>query len=556
MDHLTTRPLSRRGLLAGTGLGSLALVLGACNANNPQAGTGASASAAPGGTLTVLMSGTDVNFDPAKSQSMAVTSLGLVHRRLTTWKVAPGAEATVVPDLATDTGKASADGLTWTYTLKDGLVMEDGSPITSAMVKHGLERSFTASLSGGLGYHKALLAGTKGYTGPAGGKHLASIETPDDKTIVFHLARPYGDWPWIVSTPAFAPVPEGKDTGNYARTPVASGPYRVASYQQGTAVTLERNPKWGAATDQVRTALPQKIVFSLGQDESVASQRLIADAGADRNAFGADLVAAAQLAQIQANPAAKARLATSSAGPLQYLAINTQRITDLDVRKAIALAVDKAAVQSALGGELGAVKATTFITPGIPGREEFDLFPTDVAKAKQLLAGKTLPPLVLMAQNTAAPTAMAQAVAQSLTEAGLTVRISPVEPDTFTERATQGNGAGYDLAISSWNPDYPSANANLQPLFASSEVGNGGYNISRWSNPAVDAQITAAAGEADAEKAKKQWAAIDRAIAEQVPAVPLAYRRNSFLHGSGVANFFVEPFPAYPNYLVLGVSGS
>ena len=177
-------------------------------------------------------------------------------------------------------------------------------------------------------------------------------------------------------------------------------------------------------------------------------------------------------------------------------------------------------------------------------------------KAKQLLAGKKVPALTLLAQNGAAPSAIAQAVAQSLTEAGLTVNIAPVESDTWTERATQGNGSGYDLAIASWNPDYPSANANLQPLFASSEIGQGGYNISRWSDPAVDSAIREATENQDAEAAKRQWAAIDRQIAEQVPAVPLAYRRNSFLHGSGVSNFFVEPFPAYPNYLVLGVSGS
>ncbi|GAA1393233.1 ABC transporter substrate-binding protein [Luteococcus peritonei] len=555
MDTSTTK-LSRRGLLAGGGLGALAPALSACDANGRSTGASSSASASKGGTMTILTSATDVNFDPAKSQSMAVTSLGLVHRRLTSWKITPGGEAEVVPDLATDTGTVSKDGLTWTYTLKDGARMEDGKPVTAAMVKNGLERSFSSTLSGGLGYHKALLADTKGYQGPSGGKHLASIETPDDKTLVFHLEHPYGDWPWIASTPAFAPVPEGADATSYARKPVASGPYRVAEYKQGSSVRLERNAQWSADNDQVRTAMPDVITFSLGQDESVVSQRLIADAGADRNAFGADLVAAAQLAQISSNPSAKGRLATSSAGPLQYLAINTTRITDLDVRKAIALAVDKAAVISALGGELGAVVATTFITPGIPGREEFDLFPTDVDKAKQLLAGKKVPALTLLAQNGAAPSAIAQAVAQSLTEAGLTVNIAPVESDTWTERATQGNGSGYDLAIASWNPDYPSANANLQPLFASSEIGQGGYNISRWSDQAIDAAIRDATENPDAEAAKKQWAAIDRRIAEQVPAVPLAYRRNSFLHGSGVSNFFVEPFPAYPNYLVLGVSAS
>ena len=118
---------SRRAFL--TGLTSLTLTLAACGANSRGA---ASASGTPsaGGTLYVLSSDTDVNWDPARSQSLAVTSLGLVHRRLTTWELSPGGEPRVVPDLATDTGTVSADGLTWTYTLKEGLVLSDGTPIT------------------------------------------------------------------------------------------------------------------------------------------------------------------------------------------------------------------------------------------------------------------------------------------------------------------------------------------------------------------------------------------------------------------------------------------
>ena len=226
------------------------------------------------------------------------------------------------------------------------------------------------------------------------------------------------------------------------------------------------------------------------------------------------------------------------------------------MRKAIAHAVDKAAVVAALGGELGAQAASTYITPGIPGRQSYDLYPHDAAKAKDLLTGKTVPALVLLTDNGAASKAMAEAVGQSLKEVGLKVTIEPVEPDTFTERATKGDGSTYDLAIANWNPDYPSANANIQPLFASSEIGSGGSNYARYSNAEVDTAIAQAQANLDAKAAQAQWAALDRKIAEEVPVVPLAYRRNSFLHGSGVAGFFVESYPAYPSYQVIGVSAS
>lgn len=540
---------SRRAFL--TGLTSLTLTLAACGANSRGAAP-ASGTPSAGGTLYVLSSDTDVNWDPARSQSLAVTSLGLVHRRLTTWELSPGGEPRVVPDLATDTGTVSADGLTWTYTLKEGLVLSDGTPITSAHVKHGLERSFAPALSGGLGYHKTLLAGTSGYTGPYEGAHLDSVATPDERTIVLTLARPYGDWPWIVSTPAFAPVPEGDDPATYTRNPLASGPYVVSEYKQGVSVTLSRNEHWSAATDTVRLGLPDTVVFSLGQDEDTVSQRLIADSGEDRHAFSAQLLTASKLAQVSADPSASARLATSDPGPLLYLAVNTERVTDPDVRRAIAYAVDKAAVQQALGGELGAGVATTYITPGIPGREEYDLYPRDTARATSLLAGKQVPELVLLTQNNEARLAVAQAVQQALSEVGLTVRLDPQSSDAYSQRATQGDGSSYDLAVVSWNPDYPSANANIQPLYASSEIG-GGYNVSRYSDAEVDRLIAEATAEPDAVEAGRKWAALDRRIAQDVPAVPLVNRRNSFLRGSQVAGFFVNPFPAYPDYLVVGV---
>ena len=106
--------------------------------------------------------------------------------------------------------------------------------------------------------------------------------------------------------------------------------------------------------------------------------------------------------------------------------------------------------------------------------------------------------------------------------------------------------------IVAWNPDYPSANANLQPLFASSEIGSGGFNLGRYHNAEVDRMLAEAAA-LPMDEAKEKWANIDRRIAQDVPVVRLVFRRNAFLHGSGVSGFFVDPFPAYPNYLGVGV---
>src|SRR3954468_4575607 len=374
-------------------------LLAACGANDTPASQGGTVK--PGGNLVLLNDAPSITWDPAKSSNLVVTTLGLIHRRLTSWDVAPGKDTTIVPDLATDTGRPSDGGKTWTFTLKDGLKYADGTPIKSEDVKWGLERSFAPAFAGGLAYHKDLLSPGLAYKGPFdGGKELDTIETPDAKTIVFHLARPYGDWNWVASTPAFAPVPKGKGAeANYNDHPVASGPYQLQSYERGKPANLVRNPNWSRDEDTTRKAYADTIDFELGQDTSVISKRLIDDTGKDRNAFGMSFASPAQLAQIQGNASAKARLVTSESGALAYLSLNTQRgnLTNPKVRQAFQYAVDKAAYQVASAGsaQLAGDVATTLITPGLQGREQYDLYPAppsgDPAKAKQLLAEAGFP---------------------------------------------------------------------------------------------------------------------------------------------------------------------
>ena len=537
-----------------------ALVLTGCSGGG--ASDDASSGTNKGGTLDILTTATSVHLDPATSQNLNITTLGLVLRRLTAWDVQPGKTAKVVPDLATNTGDSSDGGKTWTYHLKKGLEFQDGSAITTKDIKWGIERSFAPTLPGGLSYHKSLLVGGDTYRGPFDGKTLDSIETPDDSTIVFKLTAAYGDWPWIVSMPAFAPVPEGDgtDTGAYDAKPVASGPYQVQANQQGSQITLVRNKQWSAKTDSVRTAGPSKVVFKESQDPSTVTQTLIADNGDAKNSFGATFLGAAELNHVRANPSAQDRLVTSKAGPLQYLAINTQKgsLKELKVRRALQYAVDRKSYRIASGGALAGSYASTLITPGIAGRQSYDLYEPgasgDVAKAKRLLqdAGATDLKLTLATQNDPANLAEAQAIQAGLKRAGIAVTLKPLDIDSFYTATT--DGTDFDVALFSWQPDFPSANANIQPLFASSEIGGGRYNVSKYSNPEVDALIAKATGTIDQQDARKIWAQADRKIMADAPVVPLTYAKQSFLAGSNVQDFRVADFPAYPNYLKVSLA--
>lgn len=542
----------RKIAVAAAAFAAAALLLTACTSGSPS-----SSSTSGGGTLTILTPQTTVSLDPASSQNLATTTLGLIDRRLTTWKVEPGKDAKVVPDLATNTGVPSNDGKTWTYTLKSGIKFSNGQPITSEDIKYGIERSFSNQLQGGLSYHKTLLVGGDTYQGPFGGQSLASIETPNDNTIVFQLNKAFGDWPWIASMPAFSPVlPSNGNPSTYAKAPITSGPYKVETIKDGTSLTLVRNKYWSKSTDSVRTASADKVQFLESQNQSTTVQNLIGDTGQFKNAFGAQYLGASDLVSVNANAEAKKRVATSDAGPIQYLAINVKRVPDLKVRQALEYAVDKKSYLVASGGAQAGVLASTLITPGIAGREDFNLYKApdsgDVAKAKSLLseAGASGLTLTLLTQNDSSSMAQAQAIQEGLKRVGITVTLRPEDSNTFYTDAGANNPT-FDLALFGWQPDFPSANANISPLFDSSQIGNGNFNVSQYSNPAVDAAIAKAQAEVDTATAEKEWAAIDKQIMADAPVVPLIYAKQSFLRGSGIGNFFIPSFPAYPDYRTL-----
>lgn len=538
-----------------------AVSLTSCHANSSSA---PSNKATSGGELDVLSTSPTIDLDPAKSQNLATSTIHLVLRSLTTWQESPTDAPKVVPDLATDTGRVSDGGKTWTYTLKPGLSYADGSPITTRDIKYGIERSFSPQLSGGLAYHKTLLVGGDKYQGPFDGKELDSIQTPDDTTIVFHLNKSSGDWPWIVSMPAFAPVPKkDEDIRHYGNHPMASGPYQVKSVKQGASLVLERNPHWSKSTDPVRTAGPNTIVYTMGLDPTVINQRIIADQGKDKNAISSANVPASLLPKVQGDPSASQRLATSPSGALSYLAINVSHrpLDNKLVRQALEYAVNKKAVQVAAGGEkIGGALASTLITPGIPGYQSYNLYPTDpagdTAKAKSLLAqaghasGLSL---TLLTQNDSINLSEAQAVQSGLTAAGIKVRLKPEDSDSFYADAGSSKG-DFDLAISGWLPDYPSATGNIAPLFDSSQIGNGNFNISHYANPVVDGLIARASAETDQATAQALWDQTDRTIMADAPIVPLLYARNAFLRGSNVADFYLPPYPPYANMLVAGLA--
>lgn len=207
---------------------------------------------ATGGTVNVLNSVDWSSLDPANNYNVESSEIGrLIYRTLTFVKDTPGEDLSVQPDLAESLGTSSDGGNTWTYTLRDGLKFEDGKPITAADVKYGVQRSFAQDVyDEGATYMVDLLENETEYAGPYAtpDKDLTSVETPDDRTLVFHFKGPQPDADWILSQLYTAPVPKAADTKEaYADRPVrtrsrSSRPTNRWCWSATTSGTLPPTP--------------------------------------------------------------------------------------------------------------------------------------------------------------------------------------------------------------------------------------------------------------------------------------------------------------------------
>ncbi|WP_031068148.1 ABC transporter substrate-binding protein [Streptomyces sp. NRRL WC-3742] len=539
----------RAGLALAAALGLLSVA--GCTGSGGGASAGPNAVAVKGGTLHVLSTLDLEHLDPARNYVTSSQDVGrLIYRTLTTFTAAPGqAGGTVVPDLATDTGRPSDGAKTWTFTLKSGVKFEDGRPITSKDVKYGVERTFAAELPEGPPYARMWLVGGDAYKGPykdpAG---LAAIETPDDTTLVFHLKQPVADFGSAVSLPMFAPVPQDKDTGvGYDSRPFASGPYRIDGFDPKKRLTLVRNTSWDPATDAVRKALPDKVVIDLGLDTAVVDQRLIAGQGEDANAVALEPIGPASVGRVLNDPQLKSRLVVGDSINTRYLSINTRHkpLDDARVRQAIAYALDKDALRTTRGGPIAGDLATSLLPPSL-GYQAEDPYPSkdgkgDPDKAKALLAeaGHAADlTLTLDAPATTAGKAQAEAVQASLGRAGITVKIDEISSSAFY--STVGNTEQeHDLVIAGWSPDWPGASTYLPIVFDGRLITpQGNNNYAQYDSRAVDTRIDEIAKLGDPAAARTAYGQLAEQIAQDAPVVPFLWDKAPVLIGPNITGAY------------------
>ncbi len=555
----------RRGAVIAATAAAASLVLAACGGSGGGSSEGGGEE---GGTLTILSSAEQLlTLDPQvvyTGEDLAFLG-ATIQRSLTAYQVAPGdAEGTtLVPDMATDTGTPSEDATSWSFTLRDGITWEDGSPVTCADVAYGTSRQFDTGLAeGGPVYAVTYLDiptnedGSSQYLGPVDGTGQELFDSAvtcseDNKTITFNLNQPVPDFNYTV-TLGFSPVPAGMTTGEeYANKPMSNGPYKIQEYTKGPGgkLVLVRNENWSKDSDPYRLALPDSWVVNFGIEETVGEQRVMQSSGEDATAMVQSLTTASLPVVFEDAQYEGRRIDAFDAYTI-YAALNTEKLPDEKVRQAIGAALDREALMLNAGGTYagdyadGAVKPNIGIDYAPTGLWETllgaEVPPTgDPELAKKLLseAGVSNLEVTLDYGQTEDNDKAAAIWVESLARAGITVKPNPIERGQYYGVVFENPN---EIMLGGWGPDWPNASTVLPPLFVQ------GWNLSRVNDEAFAAKVKEASQEVDREKQATMWHELSKEAAQKMWIVPTRFGRDQRLAGTKVGPIF--SWAAYGSY--------
>jgi len=555
----------RRSTAVVLGVG-LMLVSAACSAQTDvTVEPAANASPAAGGNLYVLRQGPVATWDPQRLNVGAdMAFAGRVFlRTLTAWGPAtrPDTLPALAPDLATDTGKVADGGKTWSFTLRDDVAWQDGKPVTCADLKYGISRTYaTTEITGGLTYALDFLDvpynddGSSVYAGPykkTGQAVFDKAVTCSGRTIKFKLAKAVPDFNQVLALSAFAPVRADKDHGAKSATEIFSnGPYMLkGAWLVGRGATFVRNPAWHPTADRIRKARPAAMVYQEGVPVQTVLSRIMTNAGSDSLAVTADSAPQVLQNDILSNPEIQARSSNPRGPFVDYLLPNFSRptMTDPRVRQALAMATNREAYVTGLGGGAAAETTHAMINKSLPAYRDFNPLGVpprgDAAKARTLLqaSGLTLPVKITVAYRKGPPADNAMvALQQGWQAAGFSVTLQGIAKDYFTNIASVRNSRNYDVMWAVGSAEWPSGSSVIPSLFDSRlnlSADSSGQDYGRFDSPAFSAKIDAAAKIPDATKREKAWGDLDKQLAAYVAVIPLTNSKSVFVHGAGVADY-------------------
>jgi len=421
-----------------------------------------------------------------------------------------------VPELASKIDR-SEDGLTFTFTLRDGVTFHDGRPFTSADAKYTLDTVLASTFAKAASFFEGSGANRKAY--------VKSVEAPDAHTLVIRLNSPWtGLLPNLV---AIAIIP--KDSYESQKThPLGTGPFRFKSYDQSQQVVdMEANPKYWDGPPQI-TALRARVI-------------------SDSNALQAEL----QTGRVDIAPLPTSLSPDSN---LNLLTFNTTEppLDNVKVRQAIAYAINRESMIRDL--VLGQGKIAHSILPEeswayTPGQT----YHYDPAMAKKLLdeAGFRDPdgdgpqmrfskPIIFrISGSSGAARQYSGVIYNYLREVGIPVTIETSELNTLFDLLRRGQ---FQMTYGQW------VGGNQDPifyrdLFATSEIPSetrAARNRSRYSNPELDRILDEATNTYDHAKAAPLYARAQEIVSRDVVVFPLWYQANMVIAKKSVGNIHIN----------------
>ena len=434
-----------------------------------------------------------------------------------------------VPAAATS-WESSADGLSWTFHLREGLRWSNGEALTADDFVQSWERILTPAF--GAEYANLLypIKGAEDFNmGSTSDPSVLGLSAPDDRTIRITLARPTPYLPALVAQPPWFPVnPRVLDhfgatakRGTQWTRPgnlVGNGPFILDEWTPNSRIVVAKNPNyWNADAVTLR-----QIVFFPNESPDTEEK--------DFRAGQLHVTYSLPLSKIEAYRRDSPELLRVDPF-LQtfFLRFNTKRppFDDARVRRALSLAINRDLIAKRVLS--GGYPAAHCLTPpdcgGYTCRSRVDL---DLAQARKLLAdagfpgGKGMKPFEVQARNDEVQPVVLEAI-QAMWEKGLGVRmtIATVEQKTWIQNQQT---LDYDVSTAGWAGDF------LDPVtFLDLFVTGGGNNWTGWGDKAYDQMLDQAAA---ARTQAARFEAFQRAEAyllEQGPVAPLYYGAHAYL---------------------------
>ncbi|WP_299446079.1 ABC transporter substrate-binding protein [uncultured Phycicoccus sp.] len=499
--------------------------------------------------------------------------LRLLGRTMTTFAPATGERGReVVPDLAEGLGQSADGGRTWTYRLRHGLRFEDGSPVTAHDVRYAIERSNYGLdvLGAGPMYLRHLLEGEWDgpYADPDG--HAPGIEVPDDHTIVFRLRRPFAAFDKVMTLPSCTPVPRDADTGAaYGRSPVATGPYRVESYEPGTRLRLCPNPHWDRATDPVRRRTAAAVEVLLGRGPLEVDELLLdGEAEIDLAGFG---LQPESVSRVLDDPQRRDLLDNPLQGFtwIYCLVSSVAPMGNVHARRAVQYATDKAAMQDAYGGRLCGDIATTVLPPTIEGYADHDRYPVGVDGSGDLEAARRELALAGMPEGFSTKIAArtdrrkeylaAEALSRGLARVGIDAPVQGFTSGGYFEHQAgspeflRENGIG--IVMFGWGADFPDGYGFFQQIVDGRAIKRkGNQNMGELDDPVVNELLDVGAECEDPRERERIWRDVDRLVMDHAVIVPYLYPRSLLYRGPRATNVYVAGSFGMYDYMSCGAT--